>query len=167
MFTRIDDFETCWKTEAAGTLRVLGALTDASLGQATAQQSRTLGRIAWHITVTIPEMMGRTGLVVTGPEESAPVPTRAADIVEAYSGASRALMGAIRSTWTDDSLAETDDMYGQRWQRGATLLALVSHQAHHRGQMTVLMRQAGLRVPGVYGPAREDWSTMGMEPPAI
>ena len=33
--------------------------------------------------------------------------------------------------------------------------------------MTVLMRQAGLRVPGIYGPAREDWSGMGMEPPSV
>jgi len=33
--------------------------------------------------------------------------------------------------------------------------------------MTVLMRQAGLRVPGVYGPAHEDWAGMGMEPPEV
>jgi hypothetical protein len=26
----------------------------------------------------------------------------------------------------------------------------------------VLMRQAGLSVPGVYGPAREEWAAMGM-----
>ena len=26
----------------------------------------------------------------------------------------------------------------------------------------VLMRQAGLKVPGVYGPAREEWAAMGM-----
>jgi hypothetical protein len=24
------------------------------------------------------------------------------------------------------------------------------------------MRQAGLKVPGIYGPAREDWASMGM-----
>jgi uncharacterized damage-inducible protein DinB len=54
-------------------------------------------------------------------------------------------------------------MYGQRWKRGFTLTALVEHQIHHRGQMTVLMRQAGLRVPGIYGPAREDWASMGMK----
>jgi hypothetical protein len=28
--------------------------------------------------------------------------------------------------------------------------------------MTVLMRQAGLVVPGVYGPAREEWAVYGM-----
>jgi uncharacterized damage-inducible protein DinB len=33
--------------------------------------------------------------------------------------------------------------------------------------MTVLMRQAGLKPPGIYGPAREDWATMNMEPPRI
>ena len=32
--------------------------------------------------------------------------------------------------------------------------------------MTVLMRQAGLKVPGVYGPAREEWAEFGMQPPA-
>ena len=52
-------------------------------------------------------------------------------------------------------------MYGQRWTRGFTLHALLEHQIHHRGQMTVLMRQAGLRVPGIYGPAREDWASHG------
>jgi uncharacterized damage-inducible protein DinB len=31
--------------------------------------------------------------------------------------------------------------------------------------MTVLMRQAGLRVPGVYGPSQEEWSQFGMEAP--
>jgi hypothetical protein len=28
----------------------------------------------------------------------------------------------------------------------------------------VLMRQAGLSVPGVYGPAREDWAALGLPP---
>ena len=53
-------------------------------------------------------------------------------------------------------------MYGESWTVGFTLLALITHQAHHRGQMTVLMRQAGLTVPGIYGPAREEWASYGM-----
>jgi len=31
--------------------------------------------------------------------------------------------------------------------------------------MTVLMRQAGLVVPGVYGPAREEWGQYNMPAP--
>jgi uncharacterized damage-inducible protein DinB len=56
-------------------------------------------------------------------------------------------------------------MYGQTWKRRDVLMALVMHQAHHRGQMTVLMRQAGLLVPGIYGPAREEWSKMNIPAP--
>jgi uncharacterized damage-inducible protein DinB len=53
-------------------------------------------------------------------------------------------------------------MYGEQWSRGAVLSALILHQVHHRAQMTVLMRQAGLKVPGLYGPAREEWAAMNL-----
>jgi hypothetical protein len=29
------------------------------------------------------------------------------------------------------------------------------------------MRQAGLQVPGVYGPSRHEWTAFGMQPPAV
>jgi len=29
------------------------------------------------------------------------------------------------------------------------------------------MRQAGLKVPGTYGPAKEEWGAFGMETPAV
>ena len=73
----------------------------------------------------------------------------------------------IKADWNDSTLNVSDDMYGEKWPRGMTLAVLVSHQTHHRAQMTVLMRQANLRVPGVYGPAREEWAPMGVQPPAI
>ena len=46
------------------------------------------------------------------------------------------------------------------------LMTLINHQNHHRGQMTVLMRQAGLTVPGVYG-SKEEWAAAGMEAPKM
>jgi hypothetical protein len=52
-----------------------------------------------------------------------------------------------------------------RKSRGQTLLYMIFHQAHHRGQITVLMRQAGLKVVGIYSPAQEEWAEQGM--PAI
>lgn len=33
--------------------------------------------------------------------------------------------------------------------------------------MTVLMRQAGLTVPGIYGPAKEEWAKFGLEAPKM
>jgi uncharacterized damage-inducible protein DinB len=58
------------------------------------------------------------------------------------------VLEAVKSQWTDATLDASDAMYGQMWKRGYTLTALIFHQIHHRGQMTVLMRQAGLPVPG-------------------
>ncbi len=166
MFRRVQDFQDAWAQERASTLKVLGALTDASLGQAVTKDDRTLGRLAWHLATTPAEMMERTGLKVGGPPHESPPPKAAATIVATYEAASKAVADGVAG-WTDATLEVEDDMYGQKWARGLTLQALVVHQAHHRGQVTVLMRQAGLKVPGVYGPAREEWTAYGMQPPAV
>lgn len=166
MFRRVADFLATWEEERKATLRILRALDDRSLAGATAEGHRTLGRLAWHLAITVPEMMGRTGLQVDGPEPDSPVPASAAAIVEAYSSATESLAAQV-SRWADATLEVEDEMYGERWPRGRTLSALIAHQTHHRGQMTVLMRQAGLRVPGVYGPALEEWAAWGMQPPAV
>jgi uncharacterized damage-inducible protein DinB len=164
VFTSLFAFKKTWEYESDATLKVLRGLTDASLGQAVSPNDRTLGRLAWHVATTIPEMMGRTGLKVAGPDHEAPPPASAAAIVQAYETAARSLPEAL-AAWDDATLQLKDDMYGDQWKRGFTLMCLVLHQTHHRGQMTVLMRQAGLAVPGVYGPAREEWAAMGVPAP--
>jgi len=167
MITRIEDFVAEWSAVSGVTLRHLEALTDASLAQPVAAGHRTLGRIAWHIVQTVPEMAGRTGLSPDGPDEDTPVPGHARAFADAYRTASTSLLEQVREQWTDETLQVEDDLYGQKWKRGATLAALLRHEIHHRGQMTVLMRQAGLRVPATFGPTREDWAAYGKEPPAV
>jgi uncharacterized damage-inducible protein DinB len=167
MFTTVEGFLKTWKHESESTLKMMKALTDASLAQAVTPADRTLGRLAWHVTTTIREMMERTGLRLNGPARDAPVPRSAGEIASAYDEAARSLAISVEQSWNDATLGQEDEMYGKKWKRGLTLGALVHHQIHHRGQMTVLMRQAGLAVPGVYGPAREEWSRMGMPPPTV
>lgn len=111
--------------------------------------------------------MERTGLHVEGPAEHDPVPASAKAIADAYVRSAKSLTAAIRKEWTDASLDTKDEMYGEQWSRGETLTVLVLHQTHHRGQMSVLMRQAGLAVPGLYGPAKEEWSQWQMQPPSV
>jgi uncharacterized damage-inducible protein DinB len=166
MFRRVADFLKAWEKESNSTLKILGALTDASLAQAVTKDDRTLGRMAWHLTTSLGEMMERTGLKVAGPSPDAPPPATAAAIVADYETASKAVAHGV-AAWSDATLEVEDEMYGEKWARGLTLHVLVVHQTHHRGQMTVLMRQAGLKVPGVYGPAREEWTAYGMQPPAV
>ncbi len=76
-------------------------------------------------------------------------------------------MQAIQSQWTDKTMTETIEFIGQQMPNGSLLLFLLQHQSHHRGQMTVLMRQAGLTVPGIYGPAKEGWAQFGLEAPQM
>ena len=85
----------------------------------------------------------------------------AAAIAAAYEKGAASVTKEVAANWTDETLLQEDNMYGDTWSRGLTLFYFITHQAHHRGQMTVLMRQAGLPVPGVYGPAKEEWAAMG------
>jgi uncharacterized damage-inducible protein DinB len=167
MFRSVSDFVNVWSRELEGTQKILKHLNDRSLPQAVNAEGRTLARLAWHITTTIPEMMGRTGLKLAGPGPDDPIPPTAREIFKAYSDCAISLLEQVQSQWTDDTLQQKDDMYGEQWPRGFTLTSLVFHQIHHRAQMTVLMRQAGLAVPGLYGPARQEWAAFGMTPPEV
>ncbi len=167
MFTTIAQFEEAWTREAELTRKVMQNMTDESLTRKVADSHSTLGWIAWHISTTIPEMMEHTGLKLDLLKPDAPIPPSAEQIERAYGSVALALLEKIRLEWKDETLNFQDDMYGEKWERRFTLTALIQHQIHHRGQMTVLMRQAGLRVPSIYGPAKEDWAQYGMEAPKI
>jgi uncharacterized damage-inducible protein DinB len=67
----ISEFEAGWGDESGSTLKLMRVLTDLSLSTAVAPGFRTLGRLAWHITLTPREMLGRTGLSVEGPDPEA------------------------------------------------------------------------------------------------
>lgn len=161
MFRKVEDFQKAWKYEAEMTGKVLGSLTDASLGQKVTSDGRSLGFLGWHLTLTLGEMLGNVGLKIEAPEQEAECPSSAAEIVAAYEQGGKSVAQEISANWTDETLLQEDNMYGETWSRGLTLFYFIAHQAHHRGQMTVLMRQAGLPVPGIYGPSKEEWAAMG------
>ena len=167
MITTIEQFRKSWQHESDNTRKMLAVLTDDSLKLQSVKNHRTLGRLAWHITQTIPEMLGQTGLSPEGPGEKEPVPASAEEIRKAYDLAASSLLAQVSDKWNDDTLQIEDDLYGEKWKRGMTLRILIDHEIHHRGQMTVLMRLAGLNVPGIYGPSRDEWANMGMKPPEV
>ena len=160
MFHKITDFLGVWKSESTATLKVFQNLTDASLSQSVYPGGRTLGRLANHIVETLSEMPHKLGL---GIEESTADFQTAKALEESYQKAAEKLAKNIQEKWTDATLDATTNMYGEEWKNGFSLWVLVTHQIHHRAQMTVLMRQAGLKVPGIYGPSKEEWEAMGMK----
>lgn len=165
MFRKLDDFFRTYHTLTEGTARMLGALTDESLKVSATDGHRTLGGVAWHIVATVPEMMGRTGLPLSAVDPEAMPPESAAEIAGAYRRVCDELTAALKADWDDATLEAVDNLYGEDWPRGVTLQVLIHHEIHHRGQMTALMRKAGLRVPGIYGPAKEEWADHGCDEP--
>ncbi|MCB1161560.1 MAG: DinB family protein [Candidatus Krumholzibacteriia bacterium] len=166
MYRRLDDFVHGFTAQREATEKIFEALTDESLDQRVTDGHRSLGELAWHIVVSIPEMMQRTGLPLSAVDPESMPPAGAEAIRGAYAAVTGELEDAISEQWDDDTLEELDDMYGQQWPRGLTLSILLNHEIHHRAQMTVLMRQAGLQVPGVFGPSKEEWGEFGMNAPA-
>ena len=164
MYYKISDFISDWKYESESTIKVFSSLTDETLSKKVHEKVRTAGRLAWHIVISIGEMAHRTGLTFETVDEHTPIPATVSEIIKYYKQTSENLIAEIKSKWNDETLMLEDNMYGEKWKRGTTLGVLNVHQIHHRAQLTTVMRLAGLKVPGVYGPSNEEWAAMGMQP---
>jgi uncharacterized damage-inducible protein DinB len=165
MYTSIAEFIGEWKHEADSTQKILDALSDDSLKQPVSPEDRTLGAIAWHIVSSTPGMLMEFGFNVNMHDQNA-IPSSAREIAETFRNVSDQTSEAVEQQWTDQDLSEMKNVFGNEMPKAVTLSLLIKHIIHHRGQLTVLMRQAGLKVPGVYGPSREEWSQMGMDAPS-
>ncbi|HEY0049435.1 MAG TPA: DinB family protein [Pyrinomonadaceae bacterium] len=161
MFRKIEDFRKAWEYETESTIKLLNHLTDESLNQKVTENGRSLGFLAWHLVTTLAEMPGHVGLKIDAPLEGE-TPQTIAEIASAFEKGAKSVSEEVGKNWTDETLLQEDNLYGETWTRGETLGYLLVHQTHHRGQITVLMRQAGLPVSGIYGPAKEEWQAMGM-----
>lgn len=165
MYRTIDDFSSEWAYESASTISVFKNISTDALNKKDHENVRSIAVLAWHITITISEMLHRAGLPgVTGPDEHSSPPPTIEEIISAYESSAGSAAEQVKKRWTGSSLSEEVNMYGESWKKGTVLSVLIKHQAHHRGQLTVLMRQAGLLVPGVYGPSKEEWTAMNMPP---
>jgi uncharacterized damage-inducible protein DinB len=162
MYHTVSEFLGDWKRESDVTKKMFANLTDNSLSQKVVPGGRDIGFLAWHIVITIGEMMNKSGLSVEAPDENSEPPASAKEIHDAYVSAANSLIDEVEKKWKDSIMQEDIDMYGQKWKGWLLCNALIKHEIHHRAQLTVLMRQAGLKVPGSYGPSKEEWSAMGM-----
>lgn len=162
MYRKLEDFIKDWTQESESTIKVFNNLTDESLTKKVDENVRTAGRLAWHIITSHVQMGHHTGLTFKSVEENSPVPATAKEIVSAYKEVSESIITKIKAKWNDETLNLKDDIFGEKWKRGMTLAIIISHQTHHRAQLTVVMRLNGLKVPGIYGHAKEEWSKYGM-----
>lgn len=140
------------REEAERTKKAMEAIDAQSLNFRGVPGQRSLGEMAWHIAQAAGAIAARIGVETGGPGKRDPVPGEPSEIAWVYLGVARALAGQV-ATWTDAHLDETVDVYGEAWTRRKTLRVLLDHEIHHRGGLVVLLRQAGLEPPALYGPA--------------
>lgn len=155
MYRTVNDFVNDWSISAEGTLRVLQSLSDDKLNQAIVEGHSTLGWLGWHLANSPAFFMGQAGLQVEPAGNTEQVPTKASEIADAYAKVSENVKRAVEQNLTDEKMVENIETFAGTMPRGAMLRTFIDHQTHHRGQMTVLLRQAGLHVPGVLGPTKE------------
>ncbi|MFD2045442.1 DinB family protein [Ornithinibacillus salinisoli] len=158
MYRTKQDFLADWMVAAEGTIRVLESLTDDKLDQAIVEGHSTLGWLGWHLATSPAFFAGQVGLNVTPSGGADDIPAQASEIVTAYRNIFENVKHEVEQSLTDEQMVESVDSFGKQIPRGALLRLLIDHQTHHRGQMTVLLRQAGLPVPGVLGPTKEEQS---------
>jgi uncharacterized damage-inducible protein DinB len=148
--------------EAQTTRRVLERVPDDKLSWRPHEKSRTLGELALHIA-TVPG--GVAQLVATSPAQAPqfrdPSPASASELLpaldESISTARKTLAGMSDETIT----ATWRMMAGEREVIAMPRIAMLrsvmlNHWYHHRGQLTVYLRELGLPVPSIYGPSADE-----------
>ncbi|WP_188206988.1 DinB family protein [Alkalibacillus aidingensis] len=156
MYRTVSDFVADWSQALEGTTMVFEAMTDEQLDQAIVEGHSSLGWLGWHLATSPVFFASVVGIKLETNANPEKVPNQASQIVDTYKQVANELKEKVEQELTDEQLEEKVEGFGTQLPRGAVLRTLIDHQTHHRGQMTVLLRQAGLPVPGVMGPTKED-----------
>ncbi|MEJ2492711.1 MAG: DinB family protein [Ignavibacteriaceae bacterium] len=164
MYRKISDFVDDWSYESEITLKLFNNLTDEILNKKFHENVRTAGRLSWHMINSIGEMVQRTGLDFEAEVDDTKIPATSKEIYDAFKISSLNMLEAVKNNWNDSSLDEEVEMYGEMWKKGKVLSSLSKHNTHHRAELIVVMRLAGLKVVGPYGPSKEEWANYGMQP---
>jgi len=149
--------------EAKTTRRVLERVPDDKLEWRPHKKARTLGELALHIALVpgaVAELVG-TQSTVQPPQFSDPKPKSAAELIpaldESIAKAKKVLGGmddaALTATWRM--------MNGERELLAVPRVAMLrsimlNHWYHHRGQLSVYLRELDVAIPSIYGPSADE-----------
>jgi uncharacterized damage-inducible protein DinB len=149
--------------EAQTTRRVLERVPDDRLEWRPHEKARTLGELALHIA-TVPgavaELVG-TQSTVQAPQFSDPKPKSASELIPALDE-SIAKAKKVLGGMDDAALMETWRMMnGERELLAVPRVAMLrsimlNHWYHHRGQLSVYLRELDVAIPSIYGPSADE-----------
>lgn len=162
-------FLRIWEREAKTTVRVFRAFPEDQLGVKPHDRSRSIRELAWQCVID----EGVIEKIIDGASDlrnvppSPPPPETIAEIAEAYQAAHHSALRKMRLPTTEFSKTVTVLMPrgSIELEQAETLWGNLLDQVHHRGQLTIYLRQAGGRVPAIYGPSGDEAAGFPAERP--
>jgi uncharacterized damage-inducible protein DinB len=149
--------------EAQTTRRVLERVPEDQLGWRPHEKARTLGELALHVAMVpgaVAELIG-TQTSAQAPQFTDPRPKSAAELIpildDSIAKAKRVLGGmddpTLMATWR--MMKGEQEIFALP--RMALLRSIMlNHWYHHRGQLSVYLRQLDIPIPSIYGPSADE-----------
>jgi uncharacterized damage-inducible protein DinB len=159
--------------EAQTTRRVLERVPGDRLAWKPHDKSMSLGQLALHVATvpgTVAEMSQHSPFQI--PEFTQPGASNAAELVPALEQSVATAREILRGL-DDAALARpwrvvSGDQEVMVMPVGAVLRSIMlNHWYHHRGQLSVYLRQVGAKVPSIYGPSADENPFLARQTPAV
>lgn len=148
--------------EAMTTRRVLERVPNEKLGFQPHAKSWTLGQLALHVA-NLPGGIAQLSTMspAQAPQFNQAAAKNAAELVPAFDASLDRARQVLGGATDEELMAEWVLMNGDEeiWRvpRLALLrMLMLNHQYHHRGQLTVYLRELNVPVPSIYGPSADE-----------
>jgi len=148
--------------EAHTTRRVLERVPDKHLAWRPHEKARTLGQLALHVA-SVPGGVAEIAVQSRpqAPQFLDPSPTSASELIPALDRSiakARTVLGGMDdATLTATWRLMNGDRELMAIPRVAFLRSvMLNHWYHHRGQLSVYLRELGVPIPSIYGPSADE-----------
>jgi uncharacterized damage-inducible protein DinB len=149
--------------EAQTTRRVLERVPDKQLAWRPHQRARTLGELALHVAMVpgaVAELIASPS-PAQAPTFTDPKPASASELIpmleQSIMKAKKALGGMDDATLAATWRLKQGDREIFAVPRVALLRSIMlNHWYHHRGQLTVYLRELDVLIPSIYGPSADE-----------
>jgi uncharacterized damage-inducible protein DinB len=159
----IDDLLQELEQEAQTTRRVLERVPDGQLSWRPHEKARTLGELAMHVAVVpgaVAELIASPSPAQV-PQFTDPILNEASELIPAFDQ-SIAKAKSVLSGMDEAKFTELwRFMQGNRELFAIPRFALLrsimlNHWYHHRGQLTVYLKELDVPIPSIYGPSADE-----------
>ncbi len=149
--------------ETQTTRRVLERVPDNQLAWRPHEKARTLGELALHVAMVpggVAELVASPS-PAQAPQFIDPSPKSASELIPALDQSIAKATKALGDLDDATLMATWRLMQGDRELLAAPRVAMLrsvmlNHWYHHRGQLTVYLRELGVPVPAIYGPSADE-----------